>query len=360
MVNEATAGSAETERNDAATKLRTVKLFCCGWLAGSYLAADIGEAYVIVRDFESRGKIPDGKPYGCASARHHTRSGVIALVRTWDEFDAIAGTHRQFEAGEMRVVTVRARDRILAAIDASEQKWQMHTRAVGEFLDALHSIMVDPLAEGEIPVAQMKSLLLCAAIRDRDEIADLRCQLASKPPAPPSPVDEVLGIMEQESRVVRRVAPVDESGRPLERAREWLDGVDYDPACVIRDLLAEVQRLQNAQGAATGLAPSHEMGLRESAGPPSAQPVLGDATAQYAVNGLRQILDAESVASYFKYRAHDAIVSIQRSDAEVQRLKAEAIEQETKDLEQRERRILAERELARLSELLAQREKGDR
>lgn len=60
-----------------------------------------------------------------------------------------------------------------AAIDAQEDKFTAHTIAVREFLNELYAVMVDPLTEGTITVAEMKQDLLSAAIRDRDQAAAL-------------------------------------------------------------------------------------------------------------------------------------------------------------------------------------------
>ena len=49
-----------------------------------------------------------------------------------------------------------------------DAKFVAHTEAVGDFLNELYAVMVDPLAEGTITVAEMKDALLKAAIRDRD------------------------------------------------------------------------------------------------------------------------------------------------------------------------------------------------
>lgn len=49
-----------------------------------------------------------------------------------------------------------------------DQRFEIHTRAVNDFLNELYAIMVDPCAEGTISVEEMKTALIAAAIRDRD------------------------------------------------------------------------------------------------------------------------------------------------------------------------------------------------
>jgi hypothetical protein len=47
--------------------------------------------------------------------------------------------------------------------------FEMHTKAVAEFLNELYAIMVDPVAEGPINVADIKKALIEAAKRDREK-----------------------------------------------------------------------------------------------------------------------------------------------------------------------------------------------
>lgn len=65
------------------------------------------------------------------------------------------------------------RNRLLAA----QALFEKHTEAVWRFLGELYMVMVDPCAEGTMPVAQMKNELMAAALLQRDRLAS--------PPQPP-------------------------------------------------------------------------------------------------------------------------------------------------------------------------------
>lgn len=60
-----------------------------------------------------------------------------------------------------------------------QERFDTHTKAVGEFLGDLYMIMVDPCAEGETKVAEVKEQLLVAAIAQREAIS-LNTTLASR------------------------------------------------------------------------------------------------------------------------------------------------------------------------------------
>lgn len=51
---------------------------------------------------------------------------------------------------------------------AAPPDFQAHTKAVSKFMNELYAIMVDPCAEGEITVAEMRDSLIKAALRDRE------------------------------------------------------------------------------------------------------------------------------------------------------------------------------------------------
>ena len=67
--------------------------------------------------------------------------------------------------------------------DEARESFEQHTKAVGDFLGELYAISVDPLAEGTIPVAEMKVALTDAALLAREHInaiQDERDALAAK------------------------------------------------------------------------------------------------------------------------------------------------------------------------------------
>lgn len=49
-----------------------------------------------------------------------------------------------------------------------ESVFREHTKAVGEFLNELYAVMVDPCAEGTLSVDEMKAALLAAAMETRE------------------------------------------------------------------------------------------------------------------------------------------------------------------------------------------------
>ena len=60
-----------------------------------------------------------------------------------------------------------------AQLKEQSDRFNAHTKAVSEFLSELYAIMVDPLADGVIPVAEMMAALKQAALRDREKWNDL-------------------------------------------------------------------------------------------------------------------------------------------------------------------------------------------
>lgn len=56
----------------------------------------------------------------------------------------------------------------LPAQERTEPGFEAHARAVGDFLNELYAIMVDPCAEGTITVDELKAALVKAALRDRE------------------------------------------------------------------------------------------------------------------------------------------------------------------------------------------------
>lgn len=58
--------------------------------------------------------------------------------------------------------------RRLERLEKCETQFVEHTKAVGAFLTEMHATMIDPLAEGTIPVKEMCELLLAQARKDRE------------------------------------------------------------------------------------------------------------------------------------------------------------------------------------------------
>lgn len=58
--------------------------------------------------------------------------------------------------------------------DDAEKKFEEHTKHVADFLNELYAIMVDPLADGEIKVADMTKALREAALQSREEMKNWR------------------------------------------------------------------------------------------------------------------------------------------------------------------------------------------
>ena len=63
-------------------------------------------------------------------------------------------------------------------VGSLERGFGEHAAAVGQFLSELHATMVDPCAEGTIPVQQMRELLLAAARDNRQSLADTQAKAA--------------------------------------------------------------------------------------------------------------------------------------------------------------------------------------
>lgn len=104
---------------------------------------------------------------------------LSAIEEMWPSkvCDALGG--KGFEPGEdviqqcRRVVSLlesatREREEMAERVKGMEERFKLHTEAVGQFLNDLYAIMVDPCAVGAISVTDMKSALLQAATRDRE------------------------------------------------------------------------------------------------------------------------------------------------------------------------------------------------
>ena len=62
---------------------------------------------------------------------------------------------------------------LLSVARERDEKFAVHTKAVGEFLNELYATMIDPLAEGEIKVQDMTEAILRQARKDREDLAEL-------------------------------------------------------------------------------------------------------------------------------------------------------------------------------------------
>jgi hypothetical protein len=56
--------------------------------------------------------------------------------------------------------------------DAEIRKFEEHTQAVGRFLSQMYAVMVDPLEQGDLKVAEMCEVLLGAACENRQALQD--------------------------------------------------------------------------------------------------------------------------------------------------------------------------------------------
>ncbi len=101
---------------------------------------------------------------------------IKAIANEQDELRARAESakHRQ-AAAEYRAQRIVLDEELRAQLTAAEQaraqaeqRFAVHTDAVSAYLNELYAIMVDPLADGEITVTEMRAAILKAAIRDRD------------------------------------------------------------------------------------------------------------------------------------------------------------------------------------------------
>lgn len=59
--------------------------------------------------------------------------------------------------------------------ESADQKFKEHTTAVALFINELYAIMVDPCAEGILPVNECQEALIKAALRDRENSQKREC-----------------------------------------------------------------------------------------------------------------------------------------------------------------------------------------
>lgn len=152
-------------------------------------------------------------------------------------------------------------------LEAAERQFKDHTVAVGLFLNELYVTMVDPCAEGVVPVDECKNALIKAALRDRENASQLAEAVAKARADELEDVASFLHCSEEERAKLRNRAaairqgseayvPVTFTVMELETihvrdldgtgslhvcaagdpgAQRYVSGVEYDRMCVRRD-----------------------------------------------------------------------------------------------------------------------------
>lgn len=111
-----------------------------------------------------------GKDYGCQQVILFAWDGEQTQVVTWGESlddcycsQAADGANKIKKNWDWPLSNDQP-----SSVMQLQKKFDDHVKAVGEFLQELYMIMVDPLSDGVVPIQQVMSELRQSALRSRE------------------------------------------------------------------------------------------------------------------------------------------------------------------------------------------------